>query len=120
MTISIPDLVRILLSTVAIILAVLSGFCWSRRRRAPESRIVALLIASAAVYCFGYAGEVAQTSLARALFWLHVEYFGIPWIPAPWLLLARTQNRLESNLWLMLAVPLITFLSELTNSLHAL
>ncbi len=120
MTISIPDLVRILLSAVAIILALLSVSCWSRRRRAPEARIVALLIASAAVYCFGYAGEVAQTSLARALFWLHVEYFGIPWIPALWLLLARKQNRLENSLGWMLAVPVITFLGELTNSLHGL
>lgn len=120
MTISIPDLVRILLSTVAIILALLAGFCWSRRRRAPDARIVALLIASAAVYCFGYAGEVAQSSLASALFWLHVEYFGIPWIPALWLLLARKQNRLKSNLGWLLAVPVITFVAELTNSLHGL
>ena len=120
MTIGIPNLVRILLSTVAIILAVLSAFCWKRRRGAPEARIVALLIASASVYCFGYAGEVSQTSLAKAQFWLHVEYFGIPWIPALWLLMARKQNRLESNLWLMFAVPLITFLGELTNSLHGL
>jgi diguanylate cyclase (GGDEF)-like protein len=120
MAISIPDLVRILLSTVAIVLALLSGFCWSRRRRAPEARIVALLIASAAVYCFGYAGEVAQTTLGRAVFWLHVEYFGIPWIPALWLLLARKQNRLESNLGLVFFVPVITFLGQLTNSLHGL
>lgn len=120
MTISIPTLVRILLSTVAIILAILSGFCWSRRRRAPEARIVALLIASAAVYCFGYAGEVAQTNLTAALFWLHVEYFGIPWIPALWLLLARKQNHLESNLTSVLVIPVLTFFAELTNSLHGL
>jgi len=113
-------LVRLVLSAIAGILAIVSGVAWSRRRRAPEARIVSLLVAAAAIYCFGYAQEVAQTSLDSAVFWLHVEYFGIPWIPALWVLLARKHNGLRSDLGLIFPIPLLVFVAQLTNSMHGL
>lgn len=87
---------------------------------APEAEIFSLLGLSAAIYCFGYAGEVAQTSLQRAEFWLHVEYFGTPWIPALWLLGARQHRNLKNRAALLFVIPLLTFAAHLTNSLHGL
>lgn len=120
MSLSVVTLVRLFLTTVALLLAVLSVSAWNRRARAPEAPIFALLTLCAAIYCFGYAGEVAQTSLAGAQFWLHVEYFGTPWISALWLLGARKHNGLRSPNGLLFAIPLITFVGHLSNPLHHL
>ena len=111
---------RIFLSILAVILAVVSSIAWSRRRRAPEARYVSLLVASAAIYCFGYSGEIAQTTVSSAMFWLHVEYLGIPWIPALWVLLARKHKGLRSNLPLILAIPVVVLLGQWTNAWHGL
>lgn len=111
-------LVRSFLTVLSLVLAVMAVSAWNRRRLAPEARVFSLLILSAAIYCFGYAGEVAQTSLPRAMFWLHVEYFGIPWIPALWLLGVRNHNGLRSRYDLLFVVPLLTFAGQMTNSWH--
>lgn len=120
MSVSVVTLVRIFLLGVTFALLFMAWMAWRRKHRAPEARIVSLLALSAAFYCLGYAQEVAQTSLDGAIFWLHVEYLGIPWLPALWLLLARKHNGLQSRLWLLLVIPVITFVSEQTNSLHHL
>jgi hypothetical protein len=117
MSISVVILVCLFLSTVAFVLVLMA---WRRSGRAPEARIVSLLALCAAVYCFGYSREAVQTSLAGAIFWLHVEYLGIPWIPALWVLLARRHNHLQSQFWLLLAIPLLTFAAEWSNSFHGL
>lgn len=118
MFIGIAVLVRLFLTALALILGAMALSAWARRRRAPEAPIFALLILSAAIYCFGYSGEVAQRTLPRAMFWLRIEYLGIPWIPAFWLLGTRKQNRLRSRYSLIFAIPVITFVAQLTNSLH--
>jgi len=120
MSLSVVTMVRLFLTVVALVLAVMALSAWNRRRLAPEAPIFALLILSAALYCFGYAGEVAQTTLAGALFWLHVEYLGVPWIPALWLLGARKQHGLSSRNSLLFAVPLMAFAGEQTTPLHGL
>ena len=117
---SVVFLLRVFLTALALILAVMAFFAWKRRRLAPEAPIFALLILSTAIYSFGYAGEMAQTTLDRAWFWLHVEYFGVPWIPALWLLGALRHNNMKSHPGLLFAIPLITFSSQLTNSMHHL
>jgi hypothetical protein len=113
-------LAQLFLLAVALALLSLAWMAWSRKRRAPQAPIVSLLGISVAIYCIGYAGEVSQTSLAGAKFWLHVEYLGIPWIPALWVLLAQKHNRVRTNLGLLLVVPFITFIGQQTNSFHGL
>ena len=120
MTINIVILVRLFLSVVALVLALMAAVSWSRRRRASEATTLSLLMVSAAIYCFGYSGEVAQTSLADAALWLHVEYFGLCWIPALLVLLAREHNHLRSRLWLLLVIPLVTFVAQETTPWHGL
>jgi diguanylate cyclase (GGDEF)-like protein len=118
-TISIVMVVRLFLYTVALVLVLMTAVAWSRRR-ASEATIISLLMASAAMYCFGYAGEVAQTNLADAISWLHVEYLGIPWIPFLLVLLIRKHNHLRSWNWLLLVIPVMTFVAQETTPLHGL
>lgn len=120
MTLNIVMLARLFQLAVALALLCLAWMAWSRRRRAPEAPLVCLLIVSVAIYCIGYAGEVSQTTLAGAEFWLHVEYLGLPWLPALWVLLARKHNGLRSKFWVLLVVPFIAFIGQFTNSFHGL
>ena len=120
MTISIVTLVRIVLYANALVLVLMAAVAWSRRHRVTEAGILSLLMLSAAVYCFGSAGEVAQTTLPKAMFWLHVEYIGSPWLPSLWVLLARKHNHLPNRPGLLIVIPLITVAAEWTNSLHSL
>jgi diguanylate cyclase (GGDEF)-like protein len=120
MTVSVVTLVCLFLLAGALVLLIVAAVAWSRRHRAPQAAIASLLMVSAAIYAFGYAGEVVQTSLAGAMFWLHVEYLGLPWIPALWVLMALRHNGLRSHLGLLLVIPLITLVAQWSNSFHGL
>lgn len=117
-SISTVALAGVLLTTLSLVLVAIAVRTWRRRRMAPEAEIFSLLVLSAAIYCFGYAGEIAQTTLNGAELWLHVEYFGIPWIPALWLLGARLHRGLKSRAMLLFIIPVLTFAGHLTNPLH--
>ena len=56
----------------------MAALTFTRRRQAPQSGLLVLVMCAEAFYCFGYAQEMAQTTLAGAIFWLRVEYIGIP------------------------------------------
>ena len=86
----------------------------------PKLQSFPFLIASAALYCFGYAQEMAQTTVAGAAFWLHVEYLGIPWSPGLWLLCARRHCGMRSPTALLFTIPVVAFVAQETNSLHHL
>lgn len=120
MAVSVVTLVRLFLSVVALALVSMAWMAWNRRKRAPEGPILCLLALSAAFYCFGYAQEVAQATLPQALFWLHVEYVGIPWLPALWMWLVRKHLALPTRFGLLFVIPVVTFVGELTNSYHHL
>jgi diguanylate cyclase (GGDEF)-like protein len=116
-----PDvvvLVRFLLTGVAVLLAFIVALTWSRRREAPEARTFAVLVASMAVYSFGYAGEVAQSSIGSAVFWLHVEYLALPWAGGLWVLAACQHNGIQVRKPLLFIVPAITFVGHYTNPYH--
>lgn len=119
-SVSIVTLVSAFMYLIACLLALLAWMAWRRRQQTQHTAIVVLLLLSATFYSFGYAGEVAQTTLAGAQFWLHVEYLGTPWAPALWAILARKHNGLKGRVWPLLIAPAITFLAEQTNSWHGL
>jgi diguanylate cyclase (GGDEF)-like protein len=120
MTISIVTLVRLFLYANALVLVLMAAVAWNRRHRVTEAGTLTLLMLSAVIYCVGYAGEIGQTTLPGAIFWLHVEYMGSPWLPAFWLLLARKHYHLPSRTGLLMVVPLLTFVAQWTNPLHSL
>ncbi len=118
MSVSVILFGRMFLTAALLVLMAIAA--WARHRRSPEASVLALLLVSAAIYCFGYGGELAETTLVGAQFWLHIEYLGIPWIPALWVLLARRHNKLHTHLVPLFTIPVITFIAELTNSYHHL
>lgn len=119
-SVSIVTLVSLFLYAVAGMLAFLACVAWQRRRQTQHATIVIALLLSATFYSFGYAGEVASTSLQQAQFWLHVEYLGTPFSPALWAMLARRHNGLKTRLWTWLILPAITFFAQQTNAWHGL
>jgi len=108
-------LARFLLTGIAILLAVLAAVTWSRRSDAPEASAFALIMASMAIYVFGYAGEIAQSQLGPARVWLDVEYLALPWAPGLWLLAVARHNGLRIPSPLLFVIPLITFVGHYTN-----
>ena len=115
MDIDIVVLARFLLTGIALILAFLAAITWNRRKDAPEATTFAILVTSMAVYTFGYAGEIAQTTLAGARHWLDVEYLALPWAGGLWVLAACKHNGLRGRAPLLFLIPVITFIGHYTN-----
>lgn len=115
MGIDIVVLARFLLTGIALLLAFLAATTWNRRKDAPEATIFSILVASMALYAFGYAGEVAQTTVAGAQFWLNIEYLALPWAGALWVLAACKHNGLRGRAPLLFVIPVITFIGHYTN-----
>jgi diguanylate cyclase (GGDEF)-like protein len=108
-------LARFLLTGIALLLAFLATAAWGRRKDAPEAGTFAILVAALAIYAFGYAGEIAQTTLSGATLWLHVEYLALPWIPGLWLLAAYRHKGTQVRVFLLFIIPVITFIGHFTN-----
>ncbi|MBS4022229.1 MAG: diguanylate cyclase [Dethiobacter sp.] len=77
------------------------------------------------LYLFGYVLELNSTTFEQMVFWNLVQYFGLPFIPGLWLLVALLYTkkmlilRERTLVWLLL-IPVLTFFIRLTNSLHYL
>ncbi|WP_263354516.1 histidine kinase N-terminal 7TM domain-containing diguanylate cyclase [Acidicapsa acidisoli] len=115
MGIDVVVLARFLLTGIALLLAFLATITWSRRKDAPEATAFAILVASMAVYAFGYAGEIAQTTTTAARRWLDVEYLALPWAGGLWVLAACKHNGRRGRTPLLFVIPAITFVGHYTN-----
>ncbi len=77
-------------------------------RRACCSTPIALLLASSAVFGFGYALELGSDNLESMLRWIRFEFVAIPWVPYFWVLFAagyakgRSLGRVPSTLLALL------------------
>jgi diguanylate cyclase (GGDEF)-like protein len=118
MSIDVVALARFLMTGIALLLAFLAVVTWNRRKEAPEATPFAALVAALAVYAFGYAGEMAQTTVSAAQMWLDVEYLALPWVPGLLLLSACRHNGLKARPALFFVIPLITFAGHFTNFHH--
>jgi diguanylate cyclase (GGDEF)-like protein len=115
MALDVVVLARFVLTGIALLLAFLAAITWNRRKDAPEAGVFAILVASMAVYSFGYAGEIAQTSLSAARHWLDFEYLALPWAGALWVLAACRQNGIKGRGPLLFIIPVIVFVGHYTN-----
>jgi len=95
---------------------------WRHRqiRGAPE---FALLLMALGIYSLAYAFEVRSTALSEAVFWIRIEYIGLAFLPALWVLFVlRYTDRLSKPnprvLAALLVVPIITLLLVQTSSIH--
>jgi len=102
----------------------LAWLAW-RERPARGARVLTLLSASVALWCFGYGAELAVHDLRRMIFWSCVQYPGIAMLPPCWLLFSFTYSRTAElrsvrDLALIFLIPAVTVLAVWTNELHGL
>jgi diguanylate cyclase (GGDEF)-like protein len=95
------------------------------RRRSPITYPFIGLLTSAAVYSFGYAGELTTTHIRGMLAWTRLEYLGITAIPFFWLLVSarfagRTRWLSKPVLGAMLGISTLTLALNWTAPLHHL
>ncbi|QMV42691.1 sensor histidine kinase [Cohnella cholangitidis] len=96
-----------------------------RKRQLPVARTMILVMLAAAFYAIGYAFEILSPSLRGVKLSLQLQYLGIPFVTALWLLLivqftgvsARLRSRLTFFLFI---IPVLTFILHLTNDWHHL
>ena len=90
------------------------------------NRTFTILSALVGIFLFGYLLELNSSTLPQMQFWNQVQYVGLPFYPAFWLLLSMTyterqpgkEGRLKRSL--VFIVPFLTFFIRLTNSWHHL
>ena len=103
--------------------AAMAYVAW-RHRQVRGAAEFALLLMALGIYATAYAFEVRSVTLAEALFWVRIEYIGLAFLPALWVLFVlRYTDRLSMPnprvLGALLAVPIITLLLVQTSSFHS-
>lgn len=78
-----------------------------------------------AIWALSYGFELSSTSLEQMLFWINIEYLGIAFIPAFWLLFLLKFTGKDNWLspkyfYAFMLLPLITLLMVWTNKYHHL
>lgn len=90
------------------------------------NRIFAILSGLVGVFLFGYLLELNSDSLPQMIFWNQIQYIGLPFYPAFWLLLSMTytdqrpKKSVRLKRGLIFVIPALTFLIRLTNDWHHL
>lgn len=119
---------NLVLSAILIIFTVcfmvLLYFSW-QNRETPISISYGLGVVSASLYTFGYAFQLVSTTIDQILFWIHIQYIGIPFGPFIWviMILQFTGNQrflTKRNIALLSIGPLYTLSSHFTNEWHHL
>lgn len=95
------------------------------RGRSTHAKVMGILSLCLQVYLLGYLVEINVNTLSEMYFWNQIQYFGIPFFPALWLLISLLYtgrgNYLKSfNLILIFIIPILTFFIRLTNDYHFL
>jgi signal transduction histidine kinase len=92
-----------------------------RLRKAPGAITFGMFLVTIVLYSFGYAFEIHSNTLSEILFWLKVEYIGIPYFPT--LLLIFSLQFAGKDYWLkpwfigiLLSISTATLLVQLTNA----
>jgi len=96
-----------------------------RRFNAAGSRAYVGLMAAISIYSLGYALELSGSTLEWIVFALRIEYLGLPFIPAFWIVMALQYAGLAKHLprWVYVAVfafPLVIVVLHYTTAQHGL
>jgi PAS domain S-box-containing protein len=107
---------------VALLMPVLAMIT-RRRRSSPDANYFALLLLASAVYSLFYAFEISSLSLQTAVIFYRLQYLGIPFIPALYLLFAityTTKSDIKNPYVLggILVIPVITSVLAFTGGYH--
>lgn len=96
-----------------------------RYRKTEGSVSFSLIMIAASLYSFGYAFELNAAAVQDIRFWLNIEYLGISWIPALWIVFVLQYTGKKSYLKIyvfivLLSISAITLIMNLTNEYHHL
>ena len=106
-------------------LTLLMALCGTRRLHAAGAKAYIGLMLSVALYSLGYALELSSTTLEGIIASLRIEYLGIPFIPAFWIIIALQYTgfgkALPRRVFIgVFIIPFITLILHYTNSYHHL
>lgn len=106
-------------------LTLLMALFGTRRLHAAGAKAYVGLMLSVAMYSLGYALELSSTTLNGIILSLRIEYLGIPFIPAFWIILALQYTGAGKTFprWVfygLFGIPIITFILHYTNDFHHL
>lgn len=103
-----PVITTLLLGTAALSL---TSACYAfRQNHYPVAIWCGWLMLAVALYCSGYAGELASHSVTEADFWIRLQFFGAAYLPAFIILLTLSYQR-QSHPPLVVAALLMTLSS---------
>lgn len=100
-------------------------FTYLKTRGKPGAAGYMCLTIAAIVYALGYAMELQSNSLEEAVFWLKIEYIGIPVIPSFCLVMVLDYMGLErylsrKGLLVIFFIPIVSYILYYTNNYHHL
>lgn len=96
-----------------------------RMRSVRGTIYLSLLSLCGAVYSLGYSLEISSQTFEWALFWLRIQYLGIPWIPSLLILFCldyagKEEKGFHAARAALVFIPLTVLLAQYSNSLHGL
>jgi signal transduction histidine kinase len=102
----------------------LLSYAWRNR----ENRIsvsYGLGVVAAFFYTFGYAFQLVSTTVEQMMFWIHIQYIGIPFAPFIWVIMilqftGKQSMITKKSLALLSMGPLYTLTAHFTNEWHHL
>ena len=99
-------------------------FAW-QNREIPISISYGLGVVAAFFYTFGYAFQLLSTTVDQMMFWIHIQYIGIPFAPFIWVIMilqfTGNQKLLTKRTLAILSIgPIYTLSAHFTNGWHHL
>lgn len=103
---------------------VLLNYSW-QNRETPISVSYGLGVVAASFYTFGYAFQLVSTTIEQMLFWIKVQYIGIPFAPFIWVIMilqftGKQRMITKKNIALLSIGPLCSLTFHFTNEWHHL
>lgn len=99
------------------------GLITMRKLHDTSSRLFTLMMFEIAVYVFGYGFELASVNIEVMKIMLKVEYFGVSFLPALWIMFAYSYKKNYipiKMIFLLSVIPFITLILAVTNEYHGL
>ena len=110
---------------LAVALAQFFAAYFFSKGRSSYRKAFSAMVLCVSIYLFGFLMIINSNDLQDMIFWNQFQYFGLPFISVLWLMVALLYTRTIYSLkprivFLLFAVPALTFIIRLTNSWHHL
>lgn len=118
----IKTLINLYLLTAVILLSYITTYVLSKSK-VNYIKYFSALSVCLSIYVFGYLLEFNSSTLDQMIFWNQIQYIGVPFYSALWFSVAliytdKIKSLVGLKLLLLFAIPIITFVVRITNSIH--